>query len=1777
MRKKSFLCLMIACLIFSLIPNGILLTTTVNAAARDDIEVTLKSGGRIGNLSHSATNTITSFYNNEQGFSLQKNGNFNIDPINGDVFLYNGDVATFTLRVNDNPLLKELVKSGHAEVEYGWDYLAWTEECTFEIIACLDYDYQGTEASMTVKKGNSTVDSFYKYKYHGSDDGGSVHGSTVLTSDLVITVTVKGIRDHVDSPSGLRGLYIKFSDMDEPVLNAYSLTGNGATRYNEEKEQWELYVKKNEYIDLTYRFSEPVYPYEHKMIPANSDYFLEHPLFNNVDGTGLPAEGQQQYLRNQTYNKSNFDTLSNKISFRYTGVNFHWSGNPITPKILGTSGAISPIDLTMEEKLNRAKLIDAAGNIATINMNHTADSNSNEHIRGKAVDPFDFDHGGYRVIVDAVKPKYSKTGNGIQPEILTDVVLNDNDIIVFTVQFTEETIVNRGWDVEKTYLLFNNGMKAYYDSGAGTNAWKFKIELEDFETLNVPLLKVLMLTHDNKNTDTRVIHDYAGNFLIQPANSDKEFIDVDEDDPTKFEISLVNSKIDWAGLSVDNTKPIISYRFERNGASNTEYKKNGKVTIDANDPNLLVPPLDPDSPGAFRPSKGIYRPSNLSGSASPAVGLVYYYWSQNPQNPIATVTKASEDDPEIVDNFTDKDFSAAIKRFSLSGKQPYEDLYPEQTGFSLSVANNKTNLIAPPAAALTSANSGPWYLHTWTADMTWDSARELMQYEKMKSFVENNQDLYEQWKAELAEDASEADRIFHADTKAMAAVGQYDDVNVWPLDDFMQDDSNWTYNVTPLLLDNRAPAAEFMDIVNNYSSEATAEFSVTDEHSGVASAYYKFVKEGQNASSVQWTTASLTDGKQTVSTLDHADEDGVYTLYVRAIDHAGNESITPSDKKITIDSSSRVKVKFAPESDINYTKAHDIEFFASGLTPVNNEIYYTITSSSVRPTDLNQYKKISGVTYDGPSIEGLDSDVLQFTIPQDATKNGALYVHVTAVPSDENRLYTYLKSYYFDNDAPTVSFNRSGSSYPRDTQEVTVHVAEPYTLNGLVKKYVWVKDGEPEPVADAEASVWSDLPDNGEVELTNEELEQGETASFRLYVLAKDGAGNQVIVPSGLFEVSKQAIDAPPASGDAQLIYVYDNDGGQYTAVLKVNLDTIDKTGYSYSLSNDGGVSWSRWRPYTNFVSIDVPTNVPSQMQIQVKFQTPGKKAGEPFAIEAGQLDRVEPVYALASLNTTKSVRSEVGTEIIVEPALGVSVEPTTKNPSQPVRIGGSNSFRVTENGYYSFDLTDVTDPERKDTLFIVVSNIDNEPPRGEVNYLSTAKTNKNVTVKLSSNEPIRILNNDGKSTYTFTENGSFTFEFEDEAGNLATAVAFVANIDKQAPEVRVVHSYRYGEGADDEFGTLLDINGNVLASSGVVLSLEKAHVNAKDFTVIDGSSTVIMRENGTVTFVVGDAYGNTTVITEEVNNIVPIIQAPEVVSYTFIDQLGNPLNGSELVTIDGKTYGKGRVQLTLAGNGSAGIDIFNGSRPVLDGGEYINRISNSSGAYTFQRIVENNGSLSLTLSDSLGNKGKFNFTVDGIDNTAPEIQLVQSVVAVERNKANFDFAIDLGGYIVSDNVSKPENIKVTISGLDLTTVGRYRVEYTAVDQVGNSSSVVQDVYVVDGAGIKIFANDLLISESIGESALFDSTTLTFNIKGYNLMNVKGQEQVNESGTYDVLYYSGLYREGQMKYIATKLTQEQLLEQNFTVTFPKKGWYTIIVRNQERERVYATFFISKDQ
>lgn len=1367
-------------------------------------------------------------------------------------------------------------------------------------------------------------------------------------------------------------------------------------------------------------------------------------------------------------------------------------------------------------------------------------------------------------------------------------------------QLTEEAVVATGWDKTKTFLLFNNGMKAYYKNGDGTSAWTFGMKIEDSEKWReTPLLKAISLSHDSKvpaDSDTSVIQDYAGNLLIQPANFEGVHEDGDK--------SNVNSKIDWAKLMIDNTKPLIGYRYEAEGATDAVYRRNGKVTIDANDPPLIIPPLDPSNDrGQERPSKGIFRPSNMTGGAAPSVGLVFYYWSKDPADPFAA---------KSADNF------AAVKRYSLAGKQPGEELYPGEafSHINLKVANNKTNMIAPPAEALTADGSGVWYLHTWTADMTWDTARQLEQYKKSKAFIERYPDKYKEWKAQAP--AGE-DPVKYADDQALKEVGNYEK---WELDFFKRADSNWTYNIGTIKLDNRAPAVT-IDVNNATGNDSDAVYvpvKVVDEHSGVRAGSasgksqleYQWTSKGASPQDIDWKTVEFSGDTLTISTKDDIVEDGKYDLHIKAADQAGNEAVTKSSSPVEVNSANRVSFKLT-DANQSYVQAHEIELRLKGLGlaptvagaaygrtvtgatyggAVTNSVYggavtrsvyglsapvpqsylasveYGFTGSVARPQDRD-YTALELKRTDAATGE------LVYIIPADKKRNGEQYVHVRVTETDGRQHYNS-KAYKFDNEPPTVTFSKDRVEYALTEQKVTVTITDlkKELVNNEepvpVKQYQWVPVGSPDP--DVGSPKWLPLPANGEASIDNKELKEGETVDYRLFVKAVDLAGNVALSKTaGFFRVYKAiGADTPPVDAEAGLIYLYGDPQDGYTAILKLKLDIADKTGYEYSVSVDNGASWTKWRPYTNFVSLKVPTNKVSDLRIQAKYRA-NKKIGQPVALDTSNGNvTAEPVYALATVSPSGPVKQGTRIEIDIAAPLGIKVVPSGVNPSVPARVGSGNSFVVTSNGTYSFDLTDTADIARKAVLQIVVNNVDNIKPQATVNYNFDAKTNGSVIAQLDDfSEPVAIKG-DGKAVHTFTENGTHDFVIADEAGNETTLKAEVKNIDKTAPEVVIKPSYGYGENSSQSFKTIKNADGTVLKASGVTLTVEKAKPNSKNFHVLGTKDYFItMQENGIASFTVYDDYGNTAVVKYEVNHIVSIPPVVEHMQYEFVDENGQALPEDRIVDIDGKKYAKGQMKVTVSGKTEAPNEVFYGTAPSET---LKNRIS-ENGMFKHSRTYSANGSTLLSLSDLLGNVRRVPVHIEGLDNTAPQIKLHSDAVNIVRNKPDFDPYKDLGGYDVSDNVSKPDKIKVSVSGLDLTQLGRQQVVYAAVDEVGNTATAKQDVFVVSDDGMLIMANDVLISGSSAETALFDRNTLSFRISKHNLMDVNGQTVVNEQGTYDVYYYSGLYREGQMKYIADRLTYEELAGQQFAVKFDKVGWYTIIVRNQEREREYATFFI----
>lgn len=110
---------------------------------------------------------------------------------------------------------------------------------------------------------------------------------------------------------------------------------------------------------------------------------------------------------------------------------------------------------------------------------------------------------------------------------------------------------------------------------------------------------------------------------------------------------------------------------------------------------------------------------------------------------------------------------------------------------------------------------------------------------------------------------------------------------------------------------------------------------------------------------------------------------------------------------------------------------------------------------------------------------------------------------------------------------------------------------------------------------------------------------------------------------------------------------------------------------------------------------------------------------------------------------------------------------------------------------------------------------LDKTVPTATISYDITALTNSDVVTTLIPSEAVTVINNGGAVSYTFTANGSITFNFIDNAGNTGTATATVSNIDKSAPSAPSLSSPTNNQNLTTHnfaftWGSVTDINNPI-------------------------------------------------------------------------------------------------------------------------------------------------------------------------------------------------------------------------------------------------------------------------------------------------------------------------------------------------------------------------------
>lgn len=190
-------------------------------------------------------------------------------------------------------------------------------------------------------------------------------------------------------------------------------------------------------------------------------------------------------------------------------------------------------------------------------------------------------------------------------------------------------------------------------------------------------------------------------------------------------------------------------------------------------------------------------------------------------------------------------------------------------------------------------------------------------------------------------------------------------------------------------------------------------------------------------------------------------------------------------------------------------------------------------------------------------------------------------------------------------------------------------------------------------------------------------------------------------------------------------------------------------------------------------------------LTIGVIMYLSGYTNADVFMDNSESSELIEPSNDVRILYSTENKTNESVTATFVSANKDIKV---TNND-------GNNTFVFSENGKFVFEYIDES-TGKSGYIEAKVDWIDKVVPTAYIEYDYSSWTNRNVKASLIPSENIIVLNNNDKITddhgniidndpyeFIFNENGEFTFEYVDLAGNKGSTTAKVDWIDKTVPK----------------------------------------------------------------------------------------------------------------------------------------------------------------------------------------------------------------------------------------------------------------------------------------------------------------------------------------------------------------------------------------------------------
>ncbi|OLS41324.1 Ig-like domain-containing protein [Bacillus sp. MRMR6] len=418
-----------------------------------------------------------------------------------------------------------------------------------------------------------------------------------------------------------------------------------------------------------------------------------------------------------------------------------------------------------------------------------------------------------------------------------------------------------------------------------------------------------------------------------------------------------------------------------------------------------------------------------------------------------------------------------------------------------------------------------------------------------------------------------------------------------------------------------------------------------------------------------------------------------------------------------------------------------------------------------------------------------------------------------------------------------------------------------------------------------------------------------------------------------------------------------------------------------------------------------------------------------------------------------------------------------------------------------------------------VTKTIDLTPPDITFNDYTKDWTNQNITVSASINEKGTL----NAESYTFEENGIFTFIATDLAGNTSERTVTIDKIDKINPKAEI------------EYSTTSPINTDVVAT--IVPSEPITFTNLDELTetlLFDvEAKTLTFIENGSFELKFVDRAGNPGSVSVSVENIdkeAPVgsltysttdwtnedvtvtVETTEPVEFNNLNTLPETVIFEEVDGVYNLTFSENESVILkfkdAAGNtGEVEINVANIDKvvPTAEVSYSTTGPTNQDVVVTINpseeiTILNNEGSPSITFTengdfeflfvDKAGNTGTAKVSVQNIDKVAPKITISEYSTEWINQDITVTASMDEEGTLNEESYTFTENGSFEFVATDLAgNVTRHTVQITNIDKEAPEITVLP--YNTDWTN-----QDITVEVSMNEEGTLNETSHTFTENG---------------------------------------------------------------------------------